>query len=166
MAGRGPAPAEEKRRRNIPAAMDELPAEGYEGTYPALPASYGVEVIEEILDDDGNVVEKKVRRKQVKYLHDTREWYETWACSPMAAVFVGVDWNRLQRLARLIDAYHRRPAKYLAAEIRLQESAFGGSPLDRLRAQMKIAKPAAGEEAPKKKSSRSSARKRRLSVVK
>ncbi|MDP2710806.1 MAG: hypothetical protein Q8O56_06270 [Solirubrobacteraceae bacterium] len=117
-------------------------------------------------DDDGEEVQRTVtRRKQIRYLHDTRDWYETWARSPMAATFTGVEWNRLQRLARLVDAYYRRPSKELACEMRLQEASFGGSPLDRLRAQMKIVATDT-EGAPRTSAGSSSSRRSRLSVVK
>lgn len=169
MAGRGPAPAEEKRRRNAAPAFDELPAEGYQGDFPPLPASYGIEVQEKVkdVDETGEEYTKTVtRRRQLKYVHDTRDWYETWARSPMAARFTMVDWNRLQRMARLVDSYYRRPTKDIAAEIRLQEASLGASPLDRLRAQMRIAPPAAAEPAQRKTSRSSSSRRSRLSVVK
>lgn len=170
MAGNGPAPAEQKRRRNKAPTFDELPAEGYQGEFPPLPASYGIEVTEKVIETDpetGEKVERWItRRRQLRYLHDTRDWYETWARSPMATRFTHVDWNRLQRIARLADAYYRRPSKDLAAELRLQEAAFGGSPLDRLRAQMKIAKPADDEPAKRAAPKSSSKRRARLSVVK
>lgn len=166
MAGKGPAPAETKRRRNKPPEFDSLPAEGYAGEYPLLPASYGVDVEVDEKDEDG---EKRIviRRKQVRYLHDTREWYETWATSPMATKFTGVDWNRLRRVAVLADAYYRRPSQQLAAEMRLQEALFGGTPVDRLRAQMRIAQPEESAAADKPAASKAaSSRRSRLTVVK
>lgn len=165
MAGHGPPPAEVKRRRNKPPEFDELPAEGNSGPYPPLPASYGVEVPVE--DEDPATGDKVIRmkRKQVKFLHDTREWYETWATSPMATKFTGVDWNRLKRVAILADAFHRSPSQALAGELRLQEALFGGTPVDRLRARMRIAPPvdADGHAAPRRKSS--SERRNRLTIV-
>jgi hypothetical protein len=123
MAGHGPAPkpAEQRRRQNRLPVEAELPAEGYSGPFPALPASY----------TDG---------ERVKFSARTRSWYSTWAHSPMAAVFTDVEWSRLQRLAALVDIYGRRPlTKGLAGEIRLQEASLGGSPLDRRRMGLKIA---------------------------
>lgn len=151
--------------------MDELPAEGYTGDFPPLPASYGREVVEKVPEVDEvsgeAIIKTVVRRRQVRYLHETRDWYETWARSPMATAFTGVDWNRLQRLARLVDGYYRSPSKDLSAEIRLQEAAFGGSPLDRLRAQLKIAAPVAGDErASSRRGGTGGSRRSRLSVVK
>src|SRR5690349_9720308 len=122
MAGRGPAPAEEKRRRNKPPALEELPAEGYSGEYPPLPATYGIEVTVTKVDEETGEKTTEIRRRQVKYLHDTRDWYETWARSPMATKFTAVDWNRLRRIATLMDGFYRRPSKELAAELRLQEA--------------------------------------------
>ncbi len=166
MAGKGPPPAEEKRRRNKPPAFDELPWEGHDGPFPPLPASYGVDVDVDVIGEDG---EKSIvtRRKQVKYLHDTREWYETWARSPMATKFTGVDWNRLRRMATLADTFYRRPTKDMAQELRLQEASFGGSPLDRLRAQIKIAAPVeTAASTPVGASKATASRRARLSVVK
>lgn len=166
MAGNGPPPEETKRRRNKPPTFDELPAEGYQGDYPVLPASYGVDVVVEVVGEDG---EKTLvnRRKQIKYLHDTREWYETWAHSPMAVKFTGVDWNRLRRVAILADAYYRKPSQPLAGELRLQEALFGGTPVDRLRAQMRIAAPVeAATSAAPATSKQARDRRSRLTVVK
>jgi hypothetical protein len=154
MAGVGPPPVEQKRRRNKPPEFDELPAEGYRGDYPALAATYGVDVtviesftVVEVDPETGEQVpvvrERPVtRRKQVRFLHDTREWYETWATSPMATKFTAVDWNRLKRLAVLVDRLHRNWSQALFGELRLQEALFGGTPVDRLRARMRIAPPA------------------------
>ncbi len=164
MAGKGPAPAEEKRRRNKPPEFDVLPAEGFTGEYPPLPASYGVDIDAVEVGEDGR--ERVVtRRKQVRYLHDTREWYETWARSPMATRFTGVDWNRLRRVATLADAFYRRPSQRVMAELRLQEALFGGTPVDRLRAQMRIAAPEMGPERAESAVAGASARRARLSVV-
>lgn len=173
MAGYGPPPAEQKRRRNKPPEFDELPAEGHLGEYPPLPATYGIQVFvrelgddgKPLLDEQGQLRPQVAKRKQVKYLHDTREWYETWAHSPMATKFAAVDWNRLRRVAVLIDSYFRSPSKELAAELRLQEALFGGTPVDRLRARMRIAAPEITQAAPAATKSASS-RRSRLSIVK
>lgn len=126
MAGMGPAPkpAGQRRRRHKAPVEGELPAEGYAGPFPPLPRSYNV---------DGE-------RKRVAFLAETRRWHEVWARSPMAATFTNVEWAKLQRLAVLVDVFHRRPlTKGLAAEVRLAEASLGGSPLDRRRLGLKIA---------------------------
>jgi hypothetical protein len=149
MAGKGPAPAEAKRRRNKP-QIDELPAEGHRGEFPALPKSY------------------RHDKKTVPYLKATRVWYQTWARSPMATEFTGVDWQRLLRVAPLVDQYERTAARELLAEIRLQEASFGGTPLDRRRLGLRVRPPAAtdADAAERKQGSRPSGRRARLSVVK
>lgn len=128
MAGRGPVPGAnpnrkapgQRRRRNVEANFEELPAEGYSGPFPPLPRSYpGGE-------------------RRVKYLAATREWYTTWARSPMATKFVGTDWSRLRILAPLVDQAFRAPTPRLLAELRLQESLLGATVMDRQRLRMKI----------------------------
>jgi hypothetical protein len=119
--GPAPKPAEQRRRRHKPTIAAELPAEGYRGDYPPLAKSYA-------------------HGRRVAFLAGTRRWYETWAQSPMACQFTAVEWDKLARLAVLVDIFHRSPlTKGLAAEIRQGESQFGGSPLDRRRIGLRIA---------------------------
>jgi len=56
----------------------------------------------------------------------------------MASQWLETDTDALGRLALLWDAFYREPAASLLAEIRLQESRFGLSPLDRSRLQWEI----------------------------
>jgi hypothetical protein len=143
MAGRGPAPgasptrkpAGQRRRRNKEPELNSLPREGYDGPYPKLPAKYRT-IIQHA--DGGR------RPKQVPFLKATRDWYDTWATSPMATEFTGVHWRRLQHIARLVDQYERNPTEKLAGEIRLQEAGFGGTPMD-LRRLGKTIAPAEGD---------------------
>lgn len=139
MAGRGPAPkpADAVRRRNKPPAADELPAEGHTGPYPELPATYRVG--EDVTKDAAGRKRTRVRRN--KYLPETRAWYETWATSPQATQFSAPTWQRLLRLAPLVDLYEREPDKALLSEIRLQEASLGGTPADMLRLRWKVAAP-------------------------
>lgn len=128
MAGRGPAPganpnrknAAQRRRRNVDPSFDELPADGYSGPFPPLAASYSN------------------RGRRVRFLKATREWYDTWARSPMATRFTGTDWQRLRMLAPLVDEANREPSTRLMAEIRLQESGLGATILDRQRLRMRV----------------------------
>ena len=130
MAGRGPAPganpnrksAGQRRRRNTPEApFEELPAEGHTGPFPALARSYSH------------------GKRRVKYLAATRDWYETWARSPMATRFLGTDWTRLRLLAPLVDQAQREASPRLLGEIRLQESLLGATVMDRQRLRMRVA---------------------------
>jgi hypothetical protein len=64
-------------------------------------------------------------------------WKDVWH-SPMAREFLEVDRHALIRLAMLIDRFWEAPAKELAAEIRLEQQAFGLTPLDRRRLQWTV----------------------------
>lgn len=148
MAGKGPAPAENVRRQNKE-RFEELPT-GAKTRAPALPKTY------------------KTSTGQVTFLKSARDWYRAWTTAPMAVKFTAVDWERLQRLARIVDSYDRDPDPKLLAEIRLQEAAYGGSPLDRRRLGITIATrdPAAQPASGRQRAPRPSARRARLSVVK
>lgn len=148
MAGRGPAPADQKVRRNKPEPVEQL-AE-FDGDAPGLPASYRAE------GDD----------LELEFLPETVEWYRAWAGSPMAGKFAATDWHRLRFvIAPLVDQFHRRPAKDLAAEIRLQETLLGATALDRQRLRWQLP---SGEVERARKPRRTPAaadRRGRLSVV-
>lgn len=156
MAGRGPAPganpnrkaADQRRRRNAEVAFEDLPAEGYQGEFPPLPATWSRTVLRPVETGDGEHEMVSVTQK-VTYLKLTREWYETWARSPMAVRFTTVDWMRLRQIAPLIDQYNRSPKKDLASEIRLQESLLGATVMDRQRMRLRVADPA--EEEPERR---------------
>jgi hypothetical protein len=145
MAGRGPAPGaspnrkdkSQRRRRNVEAEFDDLPAEGYQGEYPSLPATWSNTVMQKVETGDGEQEMVPVTVKMT-YLKATREWYETWARSPMAVRFTQVDWMRLRQIAPLVDKYNRSPRKDLAAELRLQESLLGATVMDRQRMRLKV----------------------------
>jgi hypothetical protein len=64
-------------------------------------------------------------------------WNHAWS-SPMATQWLDTDADALGRLALLWDAFYREPDAKVLAEIRLQESRFGLSPLDRSRLQWEI----------------------------
>lgn len=150
MAGRGPAPnRSDERRRGNKDDFEELPAEGYQGEFPALPAAYSVQ------QWDG---EKHVT-KRVRFLPSTREWYEAWARSPMATEFAGVHWFRLQTLAKLQDRFDRGNVT-VAAELRQGLAAFGGSPLDLRRLGRSIARKEAEKRASPAKAAKSDRRAR------
>lgn len=137
MAGTGPAPAAQKRRRNKE-NIEELPGEGYQGDFPALPKTYRLERIVLVKDKGSDKKVPELKLANIAYLKATREWYETWARSPMAVEFTGVHWQRLQRIARIVDQYEREADPKILAEIRLQEAGFGGTPLDLRRLGRKI----------------------------
>lgn len=159
MAGRGPAPKpkSQRRRRNKTPEEKVLPPEGNSSSFPKLPAKYKTRVRTE----DGPM------SIDVTFLKSTRDWYDDWAKSPMATEFTGVDWQRLQRVARLVDQYDRNPAKDLLAEIRLQEASFGATPMDRRRLGLKIGdKPGAADPAASKRDELAVKRRERLAGAK
>lgn len=68
----------------------------------------------------------------------TRAWWRDVWHSPMAAEYVRADEHALFRLAVLINEFWGQPTKELASEIRLQQQAFGLTPLDRRRLEWSI----------------------------
>ncbi len=68
----------------------------------------------------------------------TRAWWKDVWSSPMAAEYLRADMHGLYRLALLIDRFWEDPSTKLAAEIRLEQQAFGLTPLDRRRLQWSI----------------------------
>lgn len=115
LAGVGPPPKENKRRRNA-------------DTYADVQAK---------LTDDGEVRGPELPDAEA-YLPQVRSWYETWRRSPQAETFVNTDWQRLQFLAPLVQRYWLAPHHLVMAEIRQSESLLGATFTDRLRARMKI----------------------------
>lgn len=78
-------------------------------TTPALPTSYQAGF------RNGEPV-------TLDYLKATQDWYASWSDRPLSPI----DWQRLLRLAPLIDLHHRKPDKGLLSEIRQQESLIEG----------------------------------------
>ena len=68
----------------------------------------------------------------------TRAWWRDVWHSPRAAEYIRADEHGLFRLAVLIDQFWHEPTQKLAAEIRLQQQAFGLTPIDRRRLEWSI----------------------------
>lgn len=64
-------------------------------------------------------------------------WRDVWH-SPMAEQYLEADKHALYRLAVLVDAFWKEPSRDLAGEIRLQQQAFGLTPIDRRRLQWSV----------------------------
>lgn len=124
MAGRGPAPATQHQRTRDTARRQAGGA---------------------ALVSDGRVRGSKLKGE---FLPQTLEWHEAWRRSPMAQTFLPTDWQRLAMLATLVDRYYTHGKALDLAEIRLNEAALGGSPLDRLRLKWTVVAPEAAEHAP------------------
>jgi len=68
----------------------------------------------------------------------TRAWWRDVWHSPMSGQFLNADKHALYRLAILIDKFWLEPSGRLAAEIRLEQQAFGLTPIDRRRLQWSV----------------------------
>jgi hypothetical protein len=117
MAGVGPVPKENARRRN--------------------------DVDLSHLDPEGEVPEKlKKLRDRANKNADTQLWWDTWVHSPQAEKFQATDWLCLQRVAVMVNKFYDPKSKsygshYVAAEIRQNETLLGATIADRMRLRMK-----------------------------
>lgn len=142
MPGRGPAPKdkEKRQRRNAEASETLVAPDARPDHAPELPDA-----------DDLSP--------------ETRRWYDTWATSPQATLFVATDWQRLHMLARLVEDYFRSADPRLLGEIRLNEERLGATVGDRQRLRVKVAIDAPGETSSPKAGNRRARQDPRLSVV-
>jgi hypothetical protein len=111
MAGRGPTPKQNAVRRN------KQPTEELTGKPVEAPPLF----------------------KRARYSTATQRWWDTWANSPQAEAFLPTDWERLQMLAPMVEAYWQGDLKLLA-EIRLNEERLGATVRDRQALRMKLDK--------------------------
>lgn len=117
MAGSGPPPAENRRRRNA-------------DTYANVQARI----------DPADTT----RRGPVLvggWLPETLEWYDTWRRAPQAVLFVSTDWQRLRMLVPLVEDYFKKPHHLKLAEIRQSESLLGATHVDRLKGRIRVERP-------------------------
>ncbi|WP_433434482.1 hypothetical protein [Nonomuraea sp. CA-141351] len=122
MAGRGPAPKQERIRRNAdPVGSIALTSDAVVKA-PKLPG-------------------------YTTYSAKTRAWWDTWAASPQAQAFAPTDWQRLIMLAPLVEQYHQEPKAALLSEIRLNEERMGALVADRQRLRMTL--PGLADDKPK-----------------
>ena len=127
--GRHPKPAELRQNRTKKAGATELHHPGKEQEKKPKPPTLQ------------NPDKRKFHRL-------TRAWWKRVWESPMASEYLPTDVDGLNRLAILVDNYNNNPDAKTLAEIRLQESRFGLSPLDRSRLQWEVSR---GEEAERKR---------------
>src|SRR5690606_23489120 len=76
--------------------------------------------------------------KRAKYSVATQRWWDNWTSSPQASTFLSTDWERLQMLAPLVEAYWQDPKPSLLAEIRLNEERLGATVRDRQSLRMTV----------------------------
>lgn len=109
MAGRGPAPNPNARRRNKPPFEHSVPRGSV--TARPLPEELGIQT------------------------PAARRFWDTWATSPQAQTFEETDWAELEMTVVLVDRFHQGETK-LAAEIRLRVAKWGATVEDRARLRM------------------------------
>jgi hypothetical protein len=124
MAGRGPAPkpAHLRQRTNVKSGAAQIQAP-IDPNVPPIPNPDGREW----------------------HVLTMAAWAHAWA-SPMSGQWLETDADALGRLALLWDQFYKEPDSKVMAEIRLQESRFGLSPLDRSRLQWEVGKASDAEE--------------------
>lgn len=154
MAGQGPTPKDDAKRVRRNKTAEPLKVK--RGAKPTT----APELLPSPVDDAGN---------EIGWLPETIEWWNTWATSEQATLFLASDWQRLRMLLPLVDRYFELPSKDLMAEIRLNEERLGATLQDRQRLRLKIqADDGEEEEDPKRRGSRSRKRpdpRGRLKVV-
>lgn len=137
MAGRGPAPNPDARRRNLRPELGELGAP-YSGPTPKMPYRRHPET-----------------GRRMAWSAATKEWWDVWCTSAEANRFTGPTWQRLRMLVPLAERAFAGDLEAIK-EIRLQESLLGAMPADKLRLGLSAGKPA--PEPPKRRSSSSSSK--------
>lgn len=115
MPGPVPKKPELRQRRNRAVTSATLVADGRKHQRPRLPRIDGV----------------------TWHAMTVAWWREVWR-SPMAEEYLRADIHALYRLAVLINQFWGNPSKEMAAEIRLQQQAFGLTPIDRRRLQWEV----------------------------
>ena len=139
MAGRGPAPKENRSRRRDTPTRDIIKSDGKLGGFP-LPDDVLPELPEK--DRDPDYWEGEVQREQ--WHPQTVRWWQSWRESPQAAkMLTGPDWDYLLDTALLHHQMWMSGGKNSerAAEIRLRVAAFGATPADRLRLRLEVEVP-------------------------
>lgn len=134
MAGNGPAPNPQRRRRN---------ADTYADVQTKVSATSSRLHGPTLVEATTGLSEKWPARTLVE------TWWTTWRRSPLADAFLETDWQRLAMLAPLVADYFERPHHMKLAEIRQNESLLGATHVDRLKARIRVerdepAKPAPG----------------------
>ncbi len=121
MAGRGPAPSDEKRRRN-------------KDTVPPTDLEHDDELRGPDLPDD-------VLGEGESWHPQTQRWWNTWRRSPQAATFLDTDWDFLIDTALMHHTMWSKARWEFAGELRLRAAKFGATPEDRARLRMKVTQP-------------------------
>lgn len=136
MAGRGPAPKQNRSRARDTQVRDIIKSDGRIGGWE-LPDD-----VLPILPEDKQLDPDRVLREQ--WNAATVRWWDHWRESPQASRMVsGPDWDYMLDTALLHHQMWESGGKNSerAAEIRLRVAAFGATPADRLRLRLEIEVP-------------------------
>ena len=135
MAGNGPAPNPNRRRRNADTYSDvqtKVPATSAQTRGPSL-----------AMATNGQSVLWSLELREL-----VEAWWDKWRDSPVAEVFLETDWSRLGLLAFLVKSYFDKPHYTKLAEIRQNESLLGATVVDRLKARIKVDGTPVSDEVP------------------
>lgn len=80
---------------------------------------------------NGNAIAAPPLPDREEYSTNTLAWWDQWATSQQAEVFMPSDWMRLIMLAPLVEQYWLDPKGTTLAEIRLNEERLGATVRDR-----------------------------------
>lgn len=125
MAGTGPRPNPNRRRRNADTYADVQTRVKPTSSKLAGPTLAKATAGQSVLWTPDLV-----------YLVDA--WWSTWRRSPLAEAFLETDWQRLTMLVPLVKSYYDKPHYTKLAEIRQNESLLGATVVDRLKARIKV----------------------------
>jgi len=129
MAGRGPAPKAQKRRRNVdPVPTTKVVRDG-RTRGPALPVG--------VLPDGEDWHQR------------TKDWWASWRKSPQASTFQSTDWDFLLDTALMHHTMWSRGRWEFASEVRLRVAKFGATVEDRARLRLEVETPAQARAASK-----------------
>lgn len=137
MKGRIPKDPAIRQRRNRTPGAATLPAKTSRRRVPPLPP-HPVLLPEKLWPKDEETGLPVPTHKEWHSL--TIAWWNDIWRSPMAPEYLKADIHGLIELAELVDRYWEEPSSSLAAEIRLQRTCFGLTPLDRRRLQWEVEK--------------------------
>lgn len=73
-------------------------------------------------------------------------WWECWTTCAQSTLFTVTDWMRLRTLIVTRQSYQDRPTPQKMAEIRQTEGLWGATYVDRMKARIRINRPAEGEK--------------------
>lgn len=124
MGLRGPLPKDPRRRAGRAAAKADNP-----NVELVFEAGEAPELPKTTIDEDGHLV-------ALHWSPLTVKWWESWRDSPQSKIFSKSDWQSLLTTAFIAQKFYTTMDVKYASELRMRETAFGATPLDRLKLRM------------------------------